>query len=90
MELLNVLVRQQRARELGIHVLVGKRRRLQPRDNPGVAQYDSVWVFVRREKGNLEYDDFNAAVMGKVHKLARQESEEGALTFFSPIGKYMS
>ncbi|KAG6355357.1 hypothetical protein INS49_003319 [Diaporthe citri] len=90
MNLLNVVMQQRRARELGIHVLVGKRRRPQSKDSPGVAQYDSVWAFMPRRGGTLEYDAFNAVVMDKINTLAQQESEDGVLTFFSPIGKYMS
>ncbi|KAI7780384.1 hypothetical protein LA080_016108 [Diaporthe eres] len=90
MEFLTVMLQQQGARVLGIHVLVGKRRRPQPRNKPGVAQYDSLWALVPRGGGNLAYDAFNAAVMDKVDTLAQLKSEEGALTFFWPIGKYMS
>lgn len=90
MDFLNVLVQQEQARELGIHVLVGKRRRPQSRNKRGVAQYDSVWAFVPTSEGSLKYNAFNTAVLDKVNTLAQQESGEGALTFFSPIGKYMS
>lgn len=84
------MMRQQQAREVGIHVLIGKRRLPQPRNNPSAARYESVWAFVLRREGYPEYGPFNAAVMDKVNTLAQQESEDGALTFFSPIGKYMS
>lgn len=77
--------------EVGIHLLLGKLRRPRPSGHFGGARYESVWAFITiNPERTMHYAPFNDDVMNQVRALTQQHAGGEDLTFFSPIGKYMS
>ncbi|KAJ0123896.1 hypothetical protein J7T55_012368 [Diaporthe amygdali] len=77
---------------VAVNILLGKISRPQSSNDSSGARYESVWACILLQDGleGYSYEGFNGLMMSEVNAKLRKKAPGETLTFFSPLGRYMS
>ncbi|KAK2601390.1 hypothetical protein N8I77_010844 [Diaporthe amygdali] len=77
---------------VAVNILLGKISCPQSSNDSSGARYESVWACILLQDGleGYSYEGFNALMMAEVNAKLRKKAPGETLTFFSPLGRYMS